>query len=154
MAFLQQILASVGAALSGVAAGWSFTRGLLDMNFTNIMQAQVCVSSPSGMSVVVSDYGAVSTSTDGETWTPNTSLQSTLWGLYMSASCGYYGGGRFIISSSLGHIATSPDGVSWTYNGSLITSTGWGANDVRALCYDGIKIIASGPSGRVAIATV
>jgi hypothetical protein len=84
---------------------------------------------------VVGNYGSITTSPDGNTWTRRSS------GTIADLGAVLHDGTRFVASGSGGTILTSPDGSAWTQ-----LTTGSTA-DFNLLAYSGARYVTAGFSG-------
>ena len=97
--------------------------------------------------VALSQYGHISTSTDGTMWTSaveNTDLGSNKW---MAIA---YDGTKFVALGYRGYISTSTDGTTWT---SATRDTNLIFNNWHALAYDGTKFVALDIFGAISTST-
>jgi len=86
--------------------------------------------------VAASDSGEFITSTDGTTWTKNTSLTLTGWGTNTGRTV-RWNGTQFVMAGTNGVVATSTDGITWTYQPQLATTI-WGTKTALSVAWNGM----------------
>ena len=94
-----------------------------------------------GMFVAVGNSGNIVTSTDGITWTRQTSpISARLWLVT-------YGNGMFVVFSDSGSIVTSTDGITWTKQTSPVSTR------LESITYRNGMFVAVGNSGSIVTST-
>ena len=97
--------------------------------------------------VTIDDFGYVSTSTDGVTWTipvENSNLGRNSW------SAITYGNGKFVALNLGGYISTSTDGTTWT---PAVLNNNLGYKSWSAITYGNGKFVALSSSGYISTST-
>ncbi|WP_271165806.1 WD40/YVTN/BNR-like repeat-containing protein [Brevundimonas intermedia] len=97
------------------------------------------IASNAAVAVAVGSGGLISSSTDGETWTPRTSgvasaLNSVAWVAALNL---------FVAVGAAGTIVTSPDGVTWT------VQTSGSANALNSVIVSASTLVAVGAAGTI-----
>lgn len=136
------------------ATGWSNKTALAATTFGTSTVYDIAYGA--GLYVVVGESGKVATTADlGNTWTFRSGLQSTLWGsgvgyVKLIKRCGtqFIAVGR---TNGVTATATSTDGINWTYRG--VMPAEWGTTIPTSACWNGSKLVMSGPNGKTAWTT-
>ncbi|MBW1782563.1 MAG: hypothetical protein JRL30_17690 [Deltaproteobacteria bacterium] len=90
-----------------------------------------------GIFVAAGSDGEIATSSDGTTWTKQTS------GSEKDINSMVFGDGSFVAVGSSGEILTSPDGIAWTKRGSGTEK------DLECVSYDNALFVAAGRDGEI-----
>ncbi|MBQ3785025.1 MAG: hypothetical protein II843_01360 [Alphaproteobacteria bacterium] len=96
--------------------------------------------------VAISEYGYVSTSSDGINWSSaeNVGLGAFAWQSVV------WDGTKFVLLGASGYVSTSNDGITWT---NPVQNVNLGANGWRDLVYTGSKFVAVSYNGNVSSST-
>ena len=127
-----------------------YTKGLVKQsdplikfnNYSKIRRDTIfSVTYGNGMFVAVGNSGRIVTSTDGITWTEQTSpISAMLWLVT-------YGNGMFVVFSDSGNIVTSTDGITWTKQTSPVSTR------LDSVTYANGMFVAVGNSGSIVTST-
>ena len=99
--------------------------------------------------IAIGGYGALSTSTDGVTWTASTSTSTLVGPSYLWISV-VWDGSKFVAIGNYGYFATSIDGETWSEVGRFSDLSGvyW-----QEVAYNGSKFIAIAGTGHISTST-
>jgi hypothetical protein len=142
IAYGNGVYVTVASTNGGPGAAWSANGITWDFITTGARNNATGVAFGNGTFVEVDIYGQVSTSADGETWTPQTSGLTTAYDII-------FGNGVFVIvdSSSAARAYVSTDGITWT------PATNMPAASWKAVTFGGGNFMAVADGGDVVLSS-
>jgi hypothetical protein len=141
---------STGVVVGGTARiARSTDSGVTYTNLTSPLTGGAAVNTFAASSTTVlaaGGNGALSTTTDGQTWTARNANQGTT-----AITAAVFGGDRWLVGTASGGISTSADGISWTAVSGL--SGVFGSNRINTILFGNGRFVAGTANGIIAEST-